>query len=320
MSLVFVFLVLLALTYYVVKTLTRPRPGATRVEQRLVEIRNVVKKTVLEVDENELRQADMSLRSRCESLLARLAIAQPLALLCLQSGTTLAPFDLCAFSFLTAVVTFLAVAFFTHLYVVALLAASVTALLPAFVLRLKRNRRIAALEESLPETIELMARALRAGHSVQQMLEVVALETHDPIRSEFAHVHKEQKLGIPFRDAMQSLADRVPSQDLRFVVTAILVQKETGGDLIEILDRTALVIRDRRRVTGEVRTLTAEGRLTGWILSALPVVLLALLMLVTPSYATILVKDPVGHMLLAGGALMIFIGSFLIRRIVDVEV
>ena len=320
MNLVFIFIVLLALTFCVIKALTRPSPDATKVELRLSEIRNVVKKTVLEADESELRQPELSLRSRCESLLARLALTQPLVSLCMQSGSTLAPFDLCARSLLAALLTFPAIAMLTRLYVVALLVASAAALLPAFVLRIKRSRRVAALEKALPETIELMARALRAGHSVQQMLEVVALETHDPIRSEFARVHKEQKLGVPFRDAMQQLAKRIPSQDLRFVVTAILVQKETGGDLIEILDRTALVIRDRRRVTGEVRTLTAEGRLTGWILSALPVILLGLILLVTPSYATILVKDPIGHMLLAGGALMIFIGSFLIRRIVDVEV
>ncbi|MDQ2842743.1 MAG: type II secretion system F family protein [Acidobacteriota bacterium] len=320
MSLFFVFLFLLALVFVVIKTLTRPSPRATCVEQRLGEIRNVVLHVALEVDENVLRQPDVSLRSRCESLLARLAFTAPLALLCVQSGTTLALFDFCALSFFAALLTFFAIAFFTHLYFIALLVAFAAAALPAFVLRLKRIRRVAALEKSLPETIELMARALRAGHSVQQMLEVVALETRDPIRCEFAQVHKQQKLGIHFRDAIQSLADRVPSQDLRFVITAILVQKETGGDLIEILDRTALVIRDRCRVTGEVRTLTAEGRLTGWILSALPVVLLGLIMLVTPSYATILLKDPVGHMLLAGGALMVLVGAYIIRRIVDVEV
>ena len=320
MVLSFIFFALLAVTFIVIKTLSRVEPSAMKVQVRLKEICNIVRGPVRDVDENELGKPDFSLRSRCESLLAQLACTQTLALLCVQSGIRIALFDLCALSLLTALLTFFVFAFFMHLSFIALLAALAAALLPAFVLRFKRNSRIAALEKELPETIELMARALRAGHSVQQMLEVVALETRDPIRSEFAHVHKQQKLGIPFRDAIQRLADRIPSQDLRFVVTAILVQKETGGDLIEILDRTAVVIRDRRRVTGEVRTLTAEGRLTGWILSALPVVLLGLIMLVTPSYASILLTDPVGHMLLAGGAIMILVGGSMIRRIVDVEV
>lgn len=320
MSFLFVFFALLALTFVVVKTLSRAEPSVVKVQLRLGEIRNVVRGPMPVEDVNELAEPDFSLRSRCESLLVRFACTRTLALLCVQSGTRLALFHLCALSFVTALVTFLAFAFFMPLSFIVLLAVSAAALLPAFFLRLKRNSRVADFENALPETIELMARALRAGHSVQQMLEVVALETRDPIRTEFAYVHKKQKLGIPFRDAMQALAERIPSQDLRFVVTAILVQKETGGDLIEILDRTALVIRDRRRVTGEVRTLTAEGRLTGWILSALPVVLLGLIMLITPSYASILLKDPIGHMLLAGGAIMILAGGLIIRRIVDVEV
>lgn len=320
MSLVFVFFALLALTFVVIKAFTRPSPNAIKVELRLNAIRNVVRGAVLEVAENELRQPDLSLRARGCSVLTGFAFTQPLALLCLQSGTRLGLFDLCALALFTGLLSFVALTFFAHLPLAALLVTLPAAMLPGLVLRYQRNRRIAAFEKTLPEAIELMARALRAGHSIQQMLEVVALETRDPIGSEFAHVHKQQKLGIPFRDALQSLAERVPSQDLRFVVTAILVQKETGGDLIEILDRTALVIRDRRRVAGQVRTLTAEGRLTGWILSALPVVLLGLILLVTPSYATILLNDPIGHMLLAGGALMIAAGAYTIRRIVDVEV
>jgi tight adherence protein B len=125
---------------------------------------------------------------------------------------------------------------------------------------------------------------------------------------------------LPLRDALLQMADRVPSKDLRFMVTAMLVQKETGGNLTEILDRTTYVIRERIRIEGEVRVRTAQGRLTGWILSLLPVILLVLLNMINPGYSHILLHDPVGQKLLYIGAGLIAVGSFVIRRIVNIQV
>ena len=146
----------------------------------------------------------------------------------------------------------------------------------------------------LADAIELIARALRAGHSMGSAIEIVAEQSAEPLGSEFAIVFQQQKFGIPFRDALLQLGDRVPSKDLHFLITAILVQKETGGDLTEMLDRTTRVIRERIRIEGEIRTYTAQGRLTGWILSCLPIVMLVLINLITPGYSHILFHDPTG--------------------------
>ena len=193
-------------------------------------------------------------------------------------------------------------------------------MLPWLWLRLRRDKRLRKVEEALPGAAELMSRALRAGHSVQQALELVGTETDGPLAEEFRHLHHEQKFGVPLRDALRALAARLPSRDLQFLVTAIVVQKETGGDLIEILDRTTHVIRDRLRVQREVKTYTAQGRLTGWILSALPVVLLVLTAILTPSYSAVMFHDRTGQLMLASAAALIVIGSLIIRRVVRVEV
>ncbi len=189
-----------------------------------------------------------------------------------------------------------------------------------FLLRFQRSKRTSKFATALPDAIELMARALRAGHSMSSSIEIVAEQSVEPLASEFAIVFQQQKFGIPFRDAILQLGDRVPSKDLHFLITAILVQKETGGDLTEILDRTTDVIRDRVRIEGEIRTHTAQGRLTGWILSGLPLIMLGIISIINPSYGHVLFTDPIGQKLLYGGSIMIVIGGLIIRKIVDIQV
>jgi tight adherence protein B len=196
----------------------------------------------------------------------------------------------------------------------------VCAAMPTLFLRLKRARRLNKFGVAMPDAIDLMARSLRAGHSIGAALEMVAEQSPEPLGGEFARVFQQQRFGLRFRDALLEMADRVPSADLHFLVTAILVQRETGGDLTDILDRTTHVIRERVRIEGEVQTYTAQGRLTGWILSLLPVVLLLLINLISPGYSRMLFTDPTGQkMLYVGGGLIIF-GAFLISRIVDIKV
>ena len=165
-----------------------------------------------------------------------------------------------------------------------------------------------------------MARALRAGHSISSAIEIVAEQSAEPLACEFATVFHQQKFGIQFRDAILQLGDRVPSRDLHFLITAILVQKETGGDLTEILDRTTRVIRERIRIQGEIQTYTAQGRLTGWILGGLPIIMLGLINIVTPGYSHILFHDPLGQKMLYAGGILIVVGGLIIRKIVDIEV
>jgi tight adherence protein B len=197
---------------------------------------------------------------------------------------------------------------------------AVTWPIPIFALILLKKRRLNKFNEALPDAIDLMSRALRAGHSVNSSIEVVSLQSREPLASEFAACFQQQKFGIPFRDAALAMGERVPSDDLQFFITAVLVQKETGGDLTDILDRTAKLIRDRVRIQGEIRTYTAQGRLTGWILGLLPIALLLILDVITPGYSDSLFHTSLGQKLVSGGAVLMVIGGLIIRKIVDIKV
>ncbi len=189
-----------------------------------------------------------------------------------------------------------------------------------FMLKFQKGRRLKKFTVALPDAIELISRALRAGHSMASAIEIVAEQSVEPLASEFEIVYQQQKFGIPFREALLQLGQRIPSKDLHFLITAILVQKETGGDLTEILDRTTHVIRERVRIEGEIKTYTAQGRLTGWILAALPVIMLLIINVMSPGYSDILFHDPVGQELLYTGVGLITIGTLIIRKIVDIQV
>lgn len=187
-------------------------------------------------------------------------------------------------------------------------------------LKWQKSRRLKKFNTALPDAIDLISRALRAGHSMNSAVEIVAQQSAEPLGAEFATVFQQQRFGIQFRDALLQLGDRVPSKDLQFLVTAILVQKETGGDLTEVLDRTSLIIRDRVRIEGEIQTYTAQGRLTGWILGALPILMLGIINIITPGYSHVLFYDPTGQKLLYAGATLIIIGGLIIRKIVNIQV
>ena len=202
----------------------------------------------------------------------------------------------------------------------ALIAGILAAALPVLVLRAKRARRLRKFDQKLPDALDLIARALRAGHSIAAAIEIVSEEGVEPLRSEFGEVYKQQNFGIPQRDALLQLGRRVPSADLQIVITAMLVQKETGGNLVEILDRTTAVLRDRMRIQGELRVHTAQGRLTGWILCLLPVVMFCLISFANPSYTDVLIHDPVGRKLTYTGIGMMVMGGLLIRKIVKIKV
>jgi len=191
---------------------------------------------------------------------------------------------------------------------------------PLLLLRWQRSRRMRAFTRQLPEAIDLMARALRAGHSVSAAIEIVGEESAEPLRSEFREVYRQQTFGLPAREALLQLAQRVPLPELNFVVTAMLLQKETGGNLVELLDRTAAVIRERVRIEGEIRIHTAQGRMTGWILSLLPVAMFFLLSLANHSYSRVLVEDPTGQKLVYAGLALMAVGGLVIRQIVNVKI
>ena len=195
-----------------------------------------------------------------------------------------------------------------------------TAGAPIFYVLHKRRQRFNKFEQELPEALDLMVSALRAGHSLVSALGLVAHESPDPIGVEFRVCFEEQNYGLDMRTAMNNLLLRVPLQDLRIVVTAILIQKESGGNLAEVLDKTAYVIRERYRLKRQVRVHTAQGRLTGWILSFLPIVLGIALYMISPDTTSLLWKRPIGIKLLYTASALTIAGALIIRKIVNMEV
>jgi len=184
----------------------------------------------------------------------------------------------------------------------------------------KRNSRLKAFAGQLPDAMELVARALRAGHSLAAGMHVVAEEMPAPISKEFGRVYEEQNLGIPLEEALKGMCDRVPNLDLRFFVTSVAIQRQTGGDLAEILDRIGHVIRERFKILGQVKALTAEGRLSGIVLIALPIGLFMMMLWMKPDYIELLWKDPMGVKMSIGAIILMLLGSFAIKKIVDIKV
>lgn len=188
-----------------------------------------------------------------------------------------------------------------------------------YVLR-KRQRRFDQFQEKLPAAIDLMVSALRAGNSTIGALGIVASEAPEPVRREFRICFDEQSYGVDMRAAMRNLVTRVPLPDMRIITTAILIQKESGGNLAEVLDKTAQVIRERFRLRDQIRVHSAQGRLTGLILSLMPLAMGLLLFAMNPEYIMVLFTHPLGHKLMIAGAVMNMLGLLVIRKIVRIKV
>jgi len=183
-----------------------------------------------------------------------------------------------------------------------------------------RTKRFAKFEEKFPEAIDTLARAVRAGHAFTTALEMIANEVAEPVAGEFRQLYEEQKFGLPVRDALLNLADRVPLVDIKFFVTAVMLQRETGGNLAEILDNLSYVIRERFKILRQVRVHTAQGRLTMVLLMALPPTVVVVMLIINPGFIQPLFSDPIGHALIVGGITMQTLGYFVIRRIIRIQV
>ncbi len=192
--------------------------------------------------------------------------------------------------------------------------------LPLIYLIMKRKRRIRKMINQLPDVFELLGQALRAGHSLASGIQLVSQQMPDPIAGEFARVFQEQNLGIKIEEAMLNMANRVDQMDMRFFVTSVLIQRQTGGDLAEILDKIGAVIRDRIKLLGTVQALTAEGRLSGWVLFLLPVVVFFVAMLINPEYGTMLINTDAGRIMLLIAIGMDLMGMAMIKKIVNIKV
>jgi tight adherence protein B len=194
------------------------------------------------------------------------------------------------------------------------------AVLPYSYASYRRTKRFQKFEELFPEAIDTLARAVRAGHAFTTALELIANELSEPVASEFRKLFEEQKFGLPVRDALMNMTGRMPLVDVKFFVTAVMLQRETGGNLAEILDNLSYVIRERFKIMRQVRVYTAQGRLTMMLLMGLPPVIVVTMLLTSPAFIRPLFSDPIGHFLVVAGIVLQTLGYFVIRKIIQIQV
>ena len=207
-----------------------------------------------------------------------------------------------------------------HNVATAIVAAAVAAALPTIYARMRRTKRLRAFEERFPDAIDLVGRALRAGHPFSAGMRMAADEIADPVGGEFRQVFEEQRFGLSMSDALLALADRIPLVDVRIFVTAVVVQREVGGNLAELLDKIAYTIRERFKIRRQIRVHTAQGRLTGYLLSGLPVVTGLAFLVLNREYMMVMFRTSAGHVLMALVLALQVVGFFWIRRIIDIEI
>lgn len=201
-----------------------------------------------------------------------------------------------------------------------LAALAIGALLPLLYVRRARILRLRKFESQLPDALDMMGRALRAGHAFPTALKMVGEEMSEPLADEFRAAFDEVNFGIAMQDALTSLADRVPCADLKFFVIAVVIQRETGGNLAELLANISAIMRDRIKLFAQVRVLSAEGKLSAWILSLLPFAAALMIQISNPAFLEVLYTDPAGRSIVAGGLCMMFLGVLAMRRIITIRV
>jgi tight adherence protein B len=316
-----VFTLVLVLTFAVVMIFTRPSPTDRSIEARMAGLQTATSGIFLgELVPQLFKRTQLSNVGWLDNLLQHWNVSHKIRLLALQAESSWSVPFILAISGGCGLLGFAISYYYLPEFIAAIMVGLVSPSLPFVYLRMLRAKRLKRFNQALPDALDLITRALQAGHSLSAAIEIVGQEAVEPVRTEFREVYRQQNFGLPHREALLELASRVPSQDLQFVVTAMLVQKETGGNLVDTLDRTAAVIRDRVRIQGEVRRYTAQGRMTGYILTFLPIVMFFLINMVNHGYASVLIEDPTGRKLLYAGASGIVVGALMIRKIVNFKV
>jgi tight adherence protein B len=255
-----------------------------------------------------------------DKLVAESKAGSGLAKLIDQSGVNTTPSAVVVMSLVVGIVAALLVSILVHvpfLPIVALIAGLAT---PTLYLMFQRSRRMAKFEEQFPEALDMLSRAMRAGHAFQTALGTTGDEMAAPVGEELKKVFDRQNFGLPLNDALLELAERIPLVDVKFFITAVAIQRESGGNLAEILDNLAYVVRERFKVLRQVRTHTAHGRFTGFVLLALPAGLAVALSFIAPAQMHLLFTEPMGHMMIVGAIVMQTIGFFWIRKVIKIEV
>jgi tight adherence protein B len=237
-----------------------------------------------------------------------------------QSGVVISPGSVITLSLVAGIGIGLLVFLFFPMWLAALAAGAVGACLPILWLKIKRGKRMRKFEEMFPEALDLLSRAIRAGHAFQTAMGMVADELPAPVGVEFKKSFEQQNFGLPLKDALNDLAGRMPLMDVRFFVTAVAIQRETGGNLAEILDNLAHVVRERFKILRQVRVHTAHGRFTGYVLLGLPAFLAVALMFISPDHMKMLFTHRMGQQMVMGAIIMQTIGFFWIKQVIKIEV
>jgi len=265
------------------------------------------------------READGPLPAVDRAVL-KTEVGSRLALLIEQSGVQTTPGAIIVASFGAAGGAGILAALFVPYLIVALVVALIAGVLPFAWLRWKRSSRLKKFEEQFPDALDVLSRAVRAGHAFQAALGMAADELPAPVGPELKKAFEQQNFGLPLREALGELAQRIPILDVRFFVTAVLIQRDTGGNLAEILDNLSHVVRERFKILRQVRVHTAHGRFTGYVLLGLPPFLAIALTLINHDHMAPLFREHLGHLMLEGTAVMQVIGFFWIRHVMKIEV
>src|ERR1700684_139047 len=267
-----------------------------------------------------LRDEQLSQIPALDTLLRRSARVTDIQKMLAQAGMSLRAGNFLGLSALAGVAATILAYTLSKRIEVAWVALLVGFVLPYSYVSFRRNKRFEKFEELFPEAIDTLARAVRAGHAFTTALEMITDEVAEPVASEFRQLYEEQKFGMPVRDALINLTERMPLVDLKFFVTAVMLQRETGGNLAEILDNLSYVIRERFKIQRQVRVYTAQGRLTMALLMGMPPIIVTVMLILNPMFIRPLFSDPIGHTLLVAGIVLQTIGYFVIRKIIRIQV
>jgi tight adherence protein B len=290
------------------------------IQRRLEEVRRTERRGNVSLEVKILRDEMLSNVPELNQILIKSQWVGSLRKYMNQAGVTTKPANILLFMAVLGLTAYIFVQYLYHQTSFSVIAAVIGASVPVAVISWKRRKRFAKFEERLPDALDLLGRAVRAGHSFTTGLELIAEESAEPIAGEFRTTFEEQNLGLPLRDSLLNLTERMPLVDVRLLVTALLIQRDSGGNLAEILDELSRVIRERFRIYREVKVKTAQGRLTAGILIAMPLIMLAVIGALNPGYIRVLFVDPTGRTMLMVAAGMQIFGSLLLWKIVNIEV
>lgn len=315
-TLIFIAVVLLIEGAYISWNSTKG-PEALRVSRRLRKM-SVSLKDAKQVSITKKRV--MSTIPIVQTLLERFPRAAALDRFLLQSGISWTVGQFLVITLIAAIAAVFAATYFATPSLIRLGLGVLAASIPLQLVARKRNKRLHRIEEQLPDALDLMSRALRAGHAFPTALKMVGDEMNEPLAAEFSNAFDEVNFGVSMQEALMNLATRVPSTDLRYFVIAVLIQRETGGNLSELLNSISKIIRDRIKLLGQVRVLSAEGKMSAWVLGLLPFGAAGMIQLTNPKFLKVLYTDPVGQKMLIVCGVLMLIGFFAMRSIIRIRV